>query len=211
MGSPSVVTNSAQAEFWRSASNRGWLVRACALIVGCALFTGCSPQPTFEIESDAPPPTDTSFDRLPAILAGISSAGVVLLYEGLPSEFWEPELRKRELEQKETIRKRGYSVYEEPLQVEEFDARRLTALFSASESFAPFRSAKSCGGFQPEFALEWKSDAAVTLALISLECSEVKLFGPDAELYCDLKEEVVLQLKEILRAYQAHNPAPRSP
>ena len=182
--------------------NRHWLMLICALLVGCSRGP---------IDNEPPPPTDTSFDRLPAILAGLSSAGEVLLYEGLPSEFWEPELRQRELGEKETIKLHGYPVHEETMQIQETDAGRLTALFSAKKSFAPYRGSKACGGFQPEFALEWKTDEAVTLALICLECGEVKLFGPNTELYCDLSGEVVLQLQQLLDPYRMNSPASEPP
>lgn len=198
-----MVIKTARWTFWRSGTQRGWLMLVAVLLAGCGRGA------TIDVDDEPPPSTDTSFERLPALLTGITSAGEVLLYEGLPSEFWEPELRQQEFAQKETIKLHGHPVYEELLPVQEKDSSRLTALFSAKESFAKYRSQKTCGGFQTEFAVEWKTGGATTLALICLECGEVKLFGPEGELYCDLKPEVVLELKELLHPYQVQNPAPQ--
>jgi len=180
-----------------------WWLLAIALVAGCTTGSEVT-------DEELPPATDTSFDRLADILTGISSAGEVLFYEGLPSEFWEPELRARELKGKETIRLHGYAVYDEAQQLPAEDAEPLTAIFSARESFAPYRGRKSCGGFQPEFCLEWRAGDASTQALISLECGEVKLYGPRGELYCDLASEVVLKLKPRLIPYQRNSPDNRS-
>ncbi len=181
--------------------NRRWLWLAVTLFVGCTV------RQDVPVEEEPPPATDTNFDRLPAVLREISSAGEVLLYEGLPSEFWEPELRTRALKEKETIRLQGYAFYDEAQQLPAADASALTALLSATESFARHSSRKSCGGFQPEYCLEWTTGASSTQAVVSLECGEVKLYGPQGELYCDLVPEVVQKLKPLLSAFQKNAPA----
>jgi hypothetical protein len=140
-------------------------------------------------------------------LGGISSAGEVLLYEGLPSEFWEPEWRARELREKETIRLQGYAFYDEAQQMPAKEAAALTVLLSASESYARYNSRKSCGGFQPEYCLEWTTGEASTEVLISLECVEVKLYGPRGDLYCDLIPDAVQKLKQLLSGYRRNSPA----
>ena len=55
----------------------------------------------------------------------------MLLYEGLPSEFWEPELREQELNQAKTIKLHGYPFYEEPIALKGTDAEPIDALFSS--------------------------------------------------------------------------------
>jgi hypothetical protein len=171
-----------------------------------ALLSGCGAPSDVTIAEDPPPATDTNFDRLADILSGIPGAGDLLLYEGLPSEFWEPELRQTALRETETTVLHGYTVYDDARLLPVEDARLLTALLSAKESFAPYRSGKSCGGFQPEFCVEWKADGAAIQALISLECGEAKLFGPKGELHCDLAPAASQELKPLLMAYRNHSP-----
>ena len=74
----------------------------------------------------------------------------------------------------------GYPFYEQPLSLTSDDSAKLTALFSAPGIFQRFQSRKKCGGFDPDFCLEWKTDAATT-RVISLECEEATLFGPTAK------------------------------
>jgi hypothetical protein len=171
-----------------------------------ALLSGCGAPSAVTIAEESPLATDTNFDRLADILSGIPGAGDMFLYGGLPSEFWEPELRQTALREAETTVLHGYTVYDDARLLPVEDARLLTALLSAKESFARYRAGKSCGGFQPEFCLEWKVGEAATEALISLECGEVKLFGPKGELYCDLVPVALQKLKPLLTRHQNHSP-----
>jgi hypothetical protein len=172
------------------------MTRRC-LMAAVALLDGCAQQATIDVDSP-PPVTDTNFARLSVVLAGVTSAGEVFLYEGLPSEFWEPELRARELKEKETITIRGYPFYDGTLALPAASTRPLTELLSTAKSFAPYTSQKKCGLFNPEFCLEWKTSEATTQALICLECGEVKLYGPNVELHCDLSSSAAQQLKQFL-------------
>src|SRR5690348_14584053 len=83
------------------------LLLIAVFCIGCSKAT--------EIVDEAPPPTvNTDFARLPELLAGVQPAGKIVLYEGLPSQFWEPQLRNQELLQKETLDVHGHAVYDEP-------------------------------------------------------------------------------------------------
>ena len=84
------------------------------LILAATLFAGCSQASRVEVEYEQPLKTETNFANLPKVLAGIPKSGDLMLYEGLPSEFWEPELREQELNQKKTIKLHAYPFYEGP-------------------------------------------------------------------------------------------------
>jgi hypothetical protein len=183
---------------------RRWLMLAAALLVGCSRASNGV------VEHDPPPKTDTNFERLPLVLAGIQDSAEVSLYEGLPGEFWDPQLREEELRRKKTIRLHGYPFYEEPLAFRGADAGRLSALMSAKKSFNRFRGPKECGGYHPEYCAQWKTGGDETRALISLECGEVKMFGPRGELHCDLTPDAAKALKQLLSFYRKNRPASES-
>ncbi|MBI3861311.1 MAG: hypothetical protein HY290_05395 [Planctomycetia bacterium] len=146
-----------------------WLWLAMAICLGCR-------EAAEVLEEDAPPPAvSTDFARLPEVLAGIP-AGQIGLYEGLPSEFWEPNLRDRELRTKETIDVRGHILYDGPLDLQPGDGEKLTSLLGARESYQPYSPRKKCGGFSAEYGIEWTTGTAATYLLISLECGEAKFF-----------------------------------
>ena len=87
------------------------------------------------------------------------------------------------------------------------DAEQFTALFSAKGSFKRYRGQKACGGYHPDYCVEWKQGEAATRALICLECLEVKFFGPRSDLYCDLSPEAGQRLAQWLGPYQKNRPA----
>lgn len=181
-------------------------MRRSWFILAAILLAGCSPQPGVDLDYEPPPPTDTNFERLPLLLSDIQKGGDVLLYEGLPGEFWDPQLQEQELREKETTGLHGYWFYEELLPLKSADGGQLTTLFSAAGSFQRYRPQKPCGAFHPDYCVVWKGGEAVTEALISLECGEVKMFGPQGELHCDLSPESAQALKPLLVPYRKNRP-----
>lgn len=174
-------------------SNHRWL--PCGLLL-VPLLAGCSQAPN--VIEEAPPNIPTSFERLPQILESIRSGSGMAVYLGLPSVFWEPALRERELREKPTIERAGYRLYDMPLQLPDEDRARLTALFGSTASFAPHRGGKPCGGFNPDYCVEWSSDGETTTALISVECGEVKFHSSKGELYCDFSPSASATAKAAL-------------
>ena len=178
--------------------NCGWLVLAIALGGGCG-SRSVAPD-------EAPPPAiAANFERLPELLAGIQ-AGETSLHEGLPDAFWEPDLRGQQLKRKKTIRVHGYPFYEERLPSKEADSRQLTSTLSAPSSFTAYSGLKSAGEYNPDYCISWKSSGGETQALVSLECAEVKLYGPKSELHCDLTPQAAEQLKQLLQPYRKNRP-----
>lgn len=179
---------------------QAWLFFVLALLCG-----GCGSR---SAAPDEPPPPAiaTSFERLPELLAGIQPGGVSL-YEGLPDAFWEPDLRGQHLQQKKTIRMHGYPFYEERPTLKEADGRQLTATLSAAGSYSAYSGLKGAGEYNPDYCISWKSSSGETQALISLECAEVKLYGPITDLHCDLTPQAAEQLKQLLQPYRKNRPA----
>jgi hypothetical protein len=181
--------------------------RYAALLVAL-LAAGCGPAPKPPSAPEQPEPTTTDFARLPRILEGIRGARAVALYEGLPSEFWEPQLREQELSRKKTVRLHGFTFYDDRRALSGSDAEQFTALFLARESFRRFRRAKTCGGYHPDYCLEWATGASTTRGLVCLECGEVKFFGPAAALHCDLTPQSAQRIKNLLSPHQKERPVP---
>ena len=172
------------------------------MVLFVILCAGCSQASRVEVPYEPPIKTDTSFANLPRILAAIPKSGETVLYRGLPSEFWEPELRAQALNQAKTIKLHGYPFYEEPIPIQGADAGRLTTLLSSGTTFRRLDGKKRCSGYSPDYSVEWKAGEAVTRALICLECAEVKMFGPKGELHCDLTTEAKQTLESSLGRYR---------
>jgi hypothetical protein len=195
------IRDSLVALFEEPVLERRWL------ILGAALLAGCTRAPIAEIPHEKPAQVSTDLVRLKLILDGISASKEVMLYEGLPSEFWEPQLREREVNRKKTIGLHGYRFYDDRLPLQGSDADQFTALFSDRRSFQRYRSQKACGGYHPDYCIEWKKGDASTRALICLECGEVKFFAAQSQLYCDLSREAGQKLAQWLSSYRKNRPA----
>lgn len=182
-------------------------VNRCWPALALVLSFGCSQESRVAIEEERPASVDTRFERLPAIVAVIQQSSDPLLYEGLPSRFWDPQLREQEIKSKPTTKLHGYLFYEEALSLSAGDAAQLRTLFSARDSFRRFRDRKSCGSSDPEYCVQWKKGEQVTQVVISLECGEVRMFGPQSELLCDLSPEMKQKLKQLLSNYRKNNSA----
>lgn len=175
-----------------------WLLAGAVVLVGCR-------QPS-EVVDLPPPEIARDFSRLPEILAGLQNATDVSLHEGLPDVFWEPQLREEELRRWKTIKVQGYPFYDEPCPLQPADAARLTALFSQANSYRAYGAAENCGGYHPDYCIGWQGTGGPVRALVSLECGEIKLYGPQVELHCDLDPACAERLKPLLEPYRKNRP-----
>lgn len=119
-------------------------------------------------------------------------------------------MRERELAQKKTIRLHGYPFYEDSRNLPGTEAGPFTALFTSKLSFKRYDGRKQCGGYSPDYSIEWKLGEAATQALICLECGEVKMFGPKSELHCDLSMQAHQRLRDLLHPYEKNRPPAKS-
>jgi hypothetical protein len=184
----------------RPALNWIWLALA---VVHCG---GCGSRSSLKLEPP-PPGISTSFERLPELLAGFQNGGEVSLHEGLPDPFWQPEVRGEELQRKKTVSLHGYPFYEEKRGFQNEDVQKLTMCLTAASSFSTYSGPKAAGEYNPDYCVTWNVNGVETQALVSLECAEVKLYGPKSELHCDLSSQVVEQLKSLLQTYAKNRPA----
>jgi hypothetical protein len=178
--------------------------RPLFLIVQIALWA-IFVSPGFSREKDRRE-TDTNFDNYKSLAAAIAKADKMVLYEGLPHPLSEGKLLDEELKMKKTVRLHGFPFYARSLQLKERDAKELTKLFTDPNSFKPYRGPKKCGGFHPDYCIEWRVGKEVYQGLLCFGCHEAKVFGPKKELYCDIGKEAYDKFKEVLQPYRKHRP-----
>ena len=100
-----------------------------------------------------------------------------MLYEGLPNP-WNEITVKQELQEKSTFEDHGFPFYTGQLDLKPEDGKRLTGMFADSASFIQFRGVKACGGFHPDYLVEWHVGDEVYRVHFCFGCHEVKVFGP---------------------------------
>ena len=172
-----------------------------------------SAEPTPEL-SPAPSPEQsktpgTEFMNFSAFAAKLQKIDSVRLFEGLPHQMFASRLHEEELRTKKTVRLHRFPFYEETLELKEADAAELTLIFRNRKSFRPFSGPKACGGFHPDYGLEWNGGQEIYQALVCFGCHEVMLFGPDVELYCEIGDKAWAVLWKLLEPYHKNRPGPR--
>ena len=141
-----------------------------------------------------------------AFVAALKTADQPILYEGLPHQSYERELFQKELESKKTIVLGDFPFYEKPLSLSETDAKLLTSLLCDRRCLTPSRRPKACGGFHPDFCLEWRRGDLVYHAQICFGCSDVYLIEPEAKSFWELTNDYQEKLVAVLRPYRLNRP-----
>ncbi len=141
------------------------------------------------------------------VVDGVWPAERVVLYEGLPHPAWESELLEEQLRTKETQELHGHPFYKETLPLKLDDSKRLTDILGSAGTYKRFSGEKKCGGFHPDFVVEWHVGEDRFRVLICFGCREVKLYGPQIESRYDLDQVASNELKKILHGYRKNRPA----
>src|SRR5262245_8402602 len=141
----------------------------------------------------------------------VAAADRVTLFEGLPHPTYEPEFFANE--RAKPVREfAGFPFYPEPLDWRDRDPSRLNSLLTAPGTLEPKNGKeKACGGFHPDYAVEWEPGPDRWRALICLHCKEVWLFGPGAdspEGYFVNHHRFLAKLQPLLEGYHRSRPAP---
>lgn len=133
------------------------------------------------------------------------------LLEGLPHQTWEAAKLKDELAKKRTVQLHAFPFYEQTLPLDPKDASRLKGLLASDDALLPHPPnivvVKQCGGFHPDYAIRWTAKGRVYDVLLCLGCEEVRCFGPDGEVDCDLSDGALTAFKSILTPYRRNRPA----
>lgn len=144
---------------------------------------------------------------LPKLTGAIAKADKVVLFEGLPHQGFEGELLKKELADKKTAQIAGFPFYAETLALKEGHGKKLTELTAGKDTFAKFGGEKKCGGYHPDYAIEFLVGVDKYHVLICFGCHEAIITGPKASVRCDINEDGYKAFADILKGYRKNRPA----
>jgi hypothetical protein len=180
-------------------------MRRRRVIVGLVVVAVAAAAVALWPRSPKPHRVDSRFDVNNWLFATLHQADRVTLYEGLPRWFGERDLLEEEQRSKPWIDLHRFPFYTPPLGLPAADRARLTVLLGSEASFRQVGDVvKGCGGFHPDFAVEWAVGDRVYHCLICFGCSEVQVFGPGGELHCEIADPD--PLKRLLIPYQKCRP-----
>ena len=176
----------------RNESSRGERRSSCcsslesvAVIVGLFLLSGCSGAP----ES-----------------VTIAHAERLTLYEGLPHQYYETASLEAEKKAKPTITMHGFPFYRETLELTMGDEQKLKAILGDGRLFEVHTADAKCGGFHPDYAVEWAAGGRTYQCLICFGCGEVAIHGSTHGSRYDIKRDTREQLKNILGPLRKNRP-----
>ena len=89
---------------------------------------------------------------------------------------------------KPLVERAGYPFYCEPLPVSADELTTLSRVLSDPASYVSFSGEKKCGGFHPDYVVDWLGDrpgSTITI-LLCYGCGEAKIIGPHGEHRFDL-------------------------
>jgi hypothetical protein len=136
--------------------------------------------------AETPPKESTEVGDVKPLIATIAKADKVILHEGLPHPFNEPKVLDAEKKAKKTVTIAGWPFYAEPLELTDGDGTKLSDLLGDEKTYRAFRGEKKCGGFHPDYAVEWRVGKDVYYALICFGCSEFKIYGDGKAVRTDM-------------------------
>jgi hypothetical protein len=131
----------------------------------------------------------------------------LLLYEGLPHPIFEQRLFEEERTTKAITKLNGYPFYQQPLILALEHSKQLSEVLARTATYKSFSGEKRCGGFHPDFAVEWPNVKPLFQALICFGCREIKLWGPGIKSRNDLDAGAALKLQTTLLGYRRNRPA----
>ncbi|HEY1861915.1 MAG TPA: hypothetical protein VGG61_16255, partial [Gemmataceae bacterium] len=83
-------------------------------------------------------------------------------------------------------------------------------LCSNGASFRKYAGPKRCGGYHPDWCLQWKDGDNVYQVLICFGCHKARLYGPKYEQWTDLTSESFKEFAEVLKPYRKNRPEPET-
>jgi hypothetical protein len=141
-----------------------------------------------------------------AFAEAVRRANGVVLYEGLPHQLFEKRLLEEERRTKAVVEWGGYPFYQEPLALSARDAQRLAEVLGDPAAYQPWKGEKLCGGFHPDYAVEWHVGARRYRALICLGCGEFMLSGGWGWSRFEMDRAAGEALVEFLPGYRKNRP-----
>jgi hypothetical protein len=119
---------------------------------------------------------------------------------------YESQALEAEKKTKTTVTLHGFPFYRETLELKAGDDQKLKDLLGNPGSFTAYVGEKKCGGFHPDYAVEWAVGGQIYQSLICFGCGEVQVYGPKGDAIYDTRDDERKQLKALLEPYRKNRP-----
>jgi hypothetical protein len=139
------------------------------------------------------------------VLLSIAQASDVVVYEGLPHQSREAKLLAEELKTKETVELHGFPFYKQTLSISHEDQRLLATALSDTHGYRLNKkgTVKTCGGFHPDYAVNWTADGRDNCVLVCFGCCDLRVYGGEHEAIYSIRNS---RLENALQSYRQNRP-----
>ena len=124
--------------------------------------------------------------RFSKYLKCIADADSLTIYEGLPRA--DDAGLKKIKDQNKTIEIDGWSFYAEPLTANGSMVEKLRSSLIDYKTFEPYSGGKFCGGFHPDFCVQWNAGGKTYFMQICLGCFEAAYIQPTGKTMFDFND-----------------------
>jgi hypothetical protein len=156
-----------------------------------------------EERAEKKPATDVASYK--PIAASAGKAKEVIVFEGFPHPLLEAKVFKKEKEERNQFRYQGHVFYQNRPKVKDKDAEALKKILADSKGFTAWRGEKKCGGFHPDYMIQWKDGDDLYRVLICYNCKEIMAYGPKGAMRLDMGRAGD-SLQATLKRYQVLRP-----
>ena len=112
---------------------------------------------------------------------------------------------------KPTVNLHDFHFYRDPLDISIRDQDELRKQIADPNAFQEGFEDHLCGGFHPDFQIEWRVGNETIQMQICLGCHEVRLYGPNELFRYDIKDDAYQALAGLLRKHHKNLPPSRRP
>ncbi len=183
--------------------NRTAIVAYLALLSTVA-FVGPKSNEEIDWSSFSGEASLANFQQNRALLSTLKGAYSVVLLEGLPHQSYEWKELQYEMENKPVEMINGFPFYRDKIVLKVDDVKKLKDYFDSAQSFSPSIGSKRCGGFHPDYCLQWTTLGGNTVnCFLCFGCEEIQLRQGDWYFHGDMRS---LPLRTILYEYRKNRP-----
>ena len=148
------------------------------------------------------PASETASSKIRQAMAEATS---VTVYEGLPHQMFERDLLAAESKRKDTEKIGSFRFYTPGITA--VNSEGLKRILSSSDTIQVFRGEKFCGGFHPDYAVQWSDkDGSRFYAQICFGCHEIIYSDGKNDFRYDFEDEPFKKLKKELEPYAKKRP-----
>ena len=154
----------------------------------------------------AHPHEDLPVDASEEARQALAKAKTFTLAEGLPHPSKESDLFTTQAQRKDTQQITGFFFYKPDQKIDPGTTDKLRQIIANSDNLTEWKEHKTCGGFHPDWSLNWRRGWSKDRALICFSCEEIIYISGDYQLRYNLTPTAAKQLKSLLNPFKAKRP-----